>query len=301
MIHITTHNNPDGDAIGVAFGAYELLARQGKHSVVHLWGEKPRWFTAVWEYIGHPPFTDEPVPEGAHVWLLDAPHFGRCGEGNVPEDVRLRLLVDHHPVHDPTEHMANASYLSEGASSACELLTGLAMAEDWPISAEAATWLALGMATDSLNFSTDKTSFDTHHAMMKLYQAGAQVTPIRQLIHKSMTFRLLAFQSHALRFAQSLGDVMIVSLGRSDRSAFGVNESDAKVVLYPASQLIDINLIIFVYEGDGDYTLVSARGKGAQEVCRAVGGGGHHTASGAKTALPMADVLMKIHEVIRER
>jgi bifunctional oligoribonuclease and PAP phosphatase NrnA len=295
MISLITHVNPDGDALGAVFAAREMLREEGEACQVYLFGDLPRWFQDVWELLGSPPYLhDVSVPPG-DCWLLDVPSVDRCGK-DVPDrkQLEIRVMVDHHPMDKHTYYYAVKAFIDPAASSTCELLAGI---EEYSINSHAASWLALGIRTDTLNFSTSNVSSTTHKVMYELLWAGAVTTPISTLIHRSMTKDLLLFQAAAVSNAHWFDDAVLMTAPLEVRLHFGVGENDSKVCLYPAGQLVDTDLVVLVIEADDGATLVSARSRTAgraQYFCKQLGGGGHPNASGARVERAIYDVVNEI-------
>lgn len=283
-VHLVTHISPDGDAIGAVFGARALLAAWRDAAVVHLWGPRPRWFDAVHAMLGAPPWTDAMVPAGGvPVWLLDAPNAARCGAGNVPDDAVVHWHIDHHPEDEAPP--AAVSIIDPAASSACELLARYAIDAPPRVDAEAASWLYLGMRTDTLSFSTPATGARTHEVVAALIARGARHADIAALLHKGLTRDLLAFQVEVTREAEYYGDTVILVAEAWQRRRHDVNTNDAKSVLGLASQVEGVRLVVLLIEADDGAVLVSARSPGSDRARRlavALGGGGHDAAAGAR-------------------
>jgi len=293
VIHICTHFQPDGDAIGSVFGMSGILECAGIECEVHLWGEVPRWFEKVHTFLGLPAYTTDPVPENSVIYLLDASDRSRC-QDSVPDSASISLLIDHHPIKD---EKADIYFHDTSASSTCQLITEWAIHNLYTIPPGAASWLALGIRTDTLSFATKTTSADTHETMSVLIERGARTAEIAALIHRSMTLDLLRYQADVVLYSSRIRNSLVMSAGRGIRDYYGVNTNDAKVALYPAGQLMDIDLVVLMIEGDNpDEVFMSFRSQSerARSMALAFGGGGHPQASGANVKDSLGNLIRRV-------
>lgn len=297
MIRIVTHTAPDGDALGAVFAAHELLASAGQLATVHLFGDLPRWFPAVHQLLGAPPYETTPVTEGP-VWLFDASSLVRCGAGNVAEGLAIDVLFDHHP--DESTPAAWLMICPE-MSSTCEMLVRCStpdLLDGASINPQAAGWLYLGLRTDSLSFATDTTSAHTHDVASWLIEQGAPHIAIAAAVRRSMPSKHLGFQTEVLGRATWLGDALLVVADQLTMERYGVNKNDVKSVFSLTGQLADVGLAAVLVEMPDGRTILSLRSPGsgrAQALARHFGGGGHPSAAGANVARGLHEVR---HELL---
>lgn len=306
MIHLCTHINPDGDAIGAVFGTAHILRHDQLEVTVHLWGDFPAWFGKVWDYLGRPDYTTDPVPPGARIWLLDAPHPDRCGAGNVPPGVKLDMHIDHHPAsHYPTID----AYIDEDASSACELV--VEYFRTWVDSGAkirdplVGAWLALGIRTDTLGMTTRATTDRTFSALARLSSRSdgvERIHGVNQILRRTVTRDTLRFRAMAILTASWFDGVCILRIPSVMRGTYGINENDAKVVLADTGSLADIDLVVLLVESDdGRRVRCSFRSQSegrAQRMAILFGGGGHAQASGATVEASLSEVYDRIVELL---
>lgn len=297
MIRLLTHTAPDGDALGAVFAARELLASAGQLATVHLFGDLPRWFPAVHQLLGAPPYETTPVTEGP-VWLFDASSLVRCGAGNVAEGLAIDVLFDHHP-----DEGTPAAWLMicPEMSSTCEMLARCStpdLLDGASINPQVAGWLYLGLRTDSLSFATDTTSAYTHDVASWLIEQGAPHIAIAAAVRRSMPREHLSFQSWALGNALWCGDALVITADQVNMNHFGVNKNDVKSLFSTTGQLADAGLVALLIEMLDGRTIISLRSPGsgrAQSLARRFGGGGHPSAAGANVARGLNEVR---HELL---
>lgn len=100
---ITSHRNPDGDAISSSIAVYNYMKRNGKRAVVKLEGTIPKNLEWMLEDIE----LTNGVPDWAEmaVVLDSAPTEERLG-WKIPEDINI-FNIDHHAIrlneHDPSK------------------------------------------------------------------------------------------------------------------------------------------------------------------------------------------------------
>jgi phosphoesterase RecJ-like protein len=152
---LTTHQNPDGDALGSLLGMHELLLALGKDSVMFMAADE---FPLPYEYERMPleDVVSEPPPDVVERVAV----FLDCGKiERMPVDFLLRegvhiLNIDHH--HDNTR-FGTVNLVMPDVSCTAEIVYRLAHALDAPISPTMAEALYIGLITDTGRFMYENT------------------------------------------------------------------------------------------------------------------------------------------------
>ncbi|MGH9033990.1 MAG: DHH family phosphoesterase, partial [Acidimicrobiia bacterium] len=147
---LTTHENPDGDALGSVLAAQLALQQLGKDTVMYLAGRTP----LPHEYAFMPlAGLTRTLPEDAGervLFALDCANERRLGpDPGLVERAPLVLDVDHH--HDNTR-FGDVNAIVPTASSTGEILRDLFRELDVRLTPEIAEALYIALVTDTGRF-----------------------------------------------------------------------------------------------------------------------------------------------------
>ena len=169
---LTTHENPDGDALGSLLAMHGILTQLGKDSVMYM---SPDEFPLPWEYrgfqfdglVGAPPGD---VAERTIVFL-DCGNIDRMPVDFLQADGLHILNIDHH--HDNTR-FGTVNLVCSIASCTAEMVWRIAKELDAEITPEIAKALYVGLVTDTGRFMYENTSATAHRMAAELIDAGVQ-------------------------------------------------------------------------------------------------------------------------------
>src|SRR5919204_4794453 len=179
---LTTHENPDGDALGSLLAAKLALDQLGKDSVVYLYGEAPlprEYGFMQLNRIGR----TLPSDAGERVLLaLDCANASRIGPDRALLDVApLVIDVDHH--HDNTRFGA-INLIVPDASSTGEVLRDVFRELGVRLTPEIAEPLYIALVTDTGRFQYTNTTPKALRLAAELVEAGADVHRIFQGVYE---------------------------------------------------------------------------------------------------------------------
>lgn len=306
MITVLTHERPDGDAVGAALGLVAAIRAGGGEARAYLWGAAPRWFPSLHAALGGPAYETGPYAplDGERVALVDAGDPVRCGAalGTPPP---LALIVDH---HDNPPAAADVVIRDPQATSACDLIVqrwddlAQALGVALTLTPQAASWLALGIRTDTLDLSVPGVDEGVLRRLGRLADAGADLARIAQVVRRSATSAHLDLQCELWLARRVVGDAALFVASADLLAAAGVSVNDAKMVLTMASLASDVDLAVLAVEdreaGKVRVSIRSATPGRALTMARAIGGGGHGEAAGAVVARPLDDVVAGLQAVL---
>ncbi len=293
-IAITTHYNPDGDAMGSSLGLAHVLKAMGHTVQVVLPNTPPaflHWMPGFGEVLAHDtaaPASKQAVSSSELLFCLD---FNRPDRVSALEDsVRqapFRVLIDHH--QDP-DGFAQIVFSDTASCSTCQMVYDIvsALGQEAHISREAATCLYTGIMTDSGSFRFSSTAPHTLRVAARLMELGAVPDHIVSAVLDDNTedrLRLLGFAlSERLRVLPGLGTALI-TLSSSDLERFHFKPGDTEGLVNYGLSIRGIRLAAFFMER-GDTVKVSLRSKGMLPVNRFLSahfeGGGHINAAGGQ-------------------
>src|SRR2546422_6916110 len=220
---LTTHENPDGDALGSLLAANLALEQLGKDTIMVLHGDAP----LPVEY-GFMPLGDLqrrwPDDVAERVLLaVDCANESRIADPEVLGRVPLAIDVDHH--HDNTR-FGQINLVVADASSTGEILRDLFRELDVELTPEIAEALYIALVTDTGRFQYANTTPKALRLAAELVEAGADVHKVFQDVYESVQFAKLKLLARALERAQIYegGRLVISYLLRGDFAEVGAAE-----------------------------------------------------------------------------
>src|SRR5215218_1072338 len=196
---VTTHENPDGDALGSLLAMKLTLDHLGKDSVMYLAGEAPLPREYAWM-----PFGDlrRQVPDDAServLLALDCANESRLGpDPEVLVTAPLVVNVDHH--HD-NSRFGGINLVVADASSTGEILRQVIERLGVELTPEIAEALYIALVTDTGRFQYANTTPKALRLAAELVEAGADVHKIFQGVYESVQFAKLKLLARALERA----------------------------------------------------------------------------------------------------
>ena len=194
---LTTHENPDGDALGSLLGMHELLKQLGKESVMFLAAEE---FPLPWEYRKMPldEVKNEPPADldGRTVVFLDCGNIDRMPVDFLQRDGVHIVNVDHH--HDNTR-FGTVNLVDPQASCTAEIVWELAKELGAEITPAIGDPLYVGLVTDTGKFMYTNTSPRSHRMAAELIEAGVDAHAIYRRLYEQLPYARLELLSRALK------------------------------------------------------------------------------------------------------
>src|SRR5919109_4378865 len=170
---VTTHENPDGDALGSILAAKLGLDQLGKDTVMYLAGEAPLPREYAWMPMGD---LRRRLPADAHervLLALDCANESRLGpDPEVLASAPLVVNIDHH--HD-NSRFGGVNLVVADASSTAEIVRDLLAELGVQLTAELAEPLYVALVTDTGRFQYTNTTPKAHRLAAELLEAGGGV------------------------------------------------------------------------------------------------------------------------------
>jgi bifunctional oligoribonuclease and PAP phosphatase NrnA len=221
---VTTHENPDGDALGSLLATKLALDSLGKDVTLYLAGEAPLPGEYAWMPFGGlerklPPDAGERV-----LLAVDCANESRLGpDPEVLASAPLVVNVDHH--HDNTRFGA-VNLVVPDASSTGEILRDLFDELGVELTPEIAEPLYIALVTDTGRFQYANTTPKALRLAAELVEAGADVHKVFQVVYENVQFTKLKLLARALERAQVYegGRLVVSYLLRDDFAEVGAAE-----------------------------------------------------------------------------
>ena len=306
---LTTHENPDGDALGSLLAMHWILEQTGKDSVMYM---SPDEFPLPWEYrdmrfdglVGAPP---DDVGERVIVFL-DCGNIDRMPVDFLKTEGIHIVNIDHH--HDNTR-FGTINLVDPSASCTAEIIFALARELGAEITPQIADALYVALVTDTGRFMYENTTPEAHRMAAELIQAGVDPHEVYRRLFEDLPFRRLQLLQRALASVQRLdgGAVTVGHLVRHDFEATGALETDSEGIVDHMRAVEGTAVAVLVRElladdrrGSRKVSLRATDGRvDVSRIARSMGGGGHRQAAGFTTELPYDELVERLREGIGEQ
>ena len=311
-IVLTTHTNPDGDAIGSSLAMMHYLRLKG-HNVTAIVPNKFPSFLAwlpgsdkLVIYEKEAKKAQKALDTADLLFSLDYNALARVGSANdvVRRCEAPRMLIDHHI--DPELESFAYSFSTTDTSSTCELIFDfITLMDDRAlINKEIAENIYTGIITDTGSFSFAANNDKTYLATAELISKGIDAEKIHRLIYDTFSENRLRLLGHAINQRLIIWDDLhtaLIYLTKDDLKKFNYQVGDAEgLVNYPL-MMEKVNVSVLLSERDNQIRM-SFRSKGSfsvNEVARLhFKGGGHRNAAGGKAFVSMEATIGNIKEVL---
>jgi phosphoesterase RecJ-like protein len=313
-ILISTHKNPDGDAIGSSTALYHLLTASGKKCKILLPDAAPQslqWMLKelpVLVYETNPDKVKNEISSFDLIIIADYNHLGRVGkelEAILSECHLPAIMIDHHqqPAEFPVVRMIDTK-----ACSTCELVYRFAKlcGMESLLNLSSAASIYSGIVTDTGSFRFDSVKPETHRIVAHLMEMGIDHAAIHREIYDTNSperMRLVGYSiSKKLQINES-GSTAWIWLDAEELNAHAYQQGDAEGLVNQALSINGVKLAAFFREAKGEIK-TSFRSKGKFDVNSFARkywqGGGHFHAAGGSSALSMKETLEKFEQLIKE-
>jgi phosphoesterase RecJ-like protein len=305
---VTTHQGPDGDALGSLLEMHGLLTAIGKDSVMFLPSSE---FPLPVEYRFLPlqeVFHEEPAdfPERTLIFL-DCGNADRMPVEWLHGNGRKVINIDHH--HDNTR-FGDINLVDDRASSTAEIVFGLAERLGVGLTPDIARALYVGVLTDTGRFSYDNTTPRTHRVAAALLEAGVGVADTYSRIYERAPLAKLKLLSRAIENAELRegGSLALTYVSEADYEAAGAQEVLTEGIIDMLRTLEGTVVAAVVRDrtgGEGPRRKVSLRSADASvdvsAIARAHGGGGHARAAGFSSDEPFDRIADEIAAAVHSQ
>ncbi|MGI9020175.1 MAG: DHH family phosphoesterase [Solirubrobacterales bacterium] len=295
---LTTHENPDGDALGSLLALHSILGQLGKDSVMYLAAKE---FPLPVEYRFLPlaeVFHEAPADVVDRTLVfLDCGNVDRTPDGFLRNPDARSLNIDHH--HDNTR-FGELNLVDVGSSSTAEIVHKLAAALGAEITPEVASALYVGVVTDTGRFSYENTAAATHRTAAELIEAGVDVADTYRRLYERVPIEKLRLLARALDRIERLDDcgLALTYVSAADYEETGSAEVLTEGIIDHVRALEGTRVAAVVRdrgEQAGSARKVSLRSTDGETdvsaIARVYGGGGHERAAGFSTDLSYEEIV----------
>ena len=303
---VTTHENPDGDALGSLLAFDEMMRSLGKDSVMFMSAGN---FPLPHEYQNLPLDRVQTAPpadmDERIAVFLDCGNIDRMPVDFLQREGQHIVNIDHH--HDNT-HFGTVNLVVGDASCTAEILWELARALGVDITPSMAEALYIALITDTGRFMYENTGARAHVMASELIEAGVDVAAVYRQLYQDLPFPRLQLLARALAGVRRYDDgkLTVAHLSRGDFGETGAIESDSEGVVDHLRSVEHTKVAVLIRELlDREGRKVSLRSTDGDVdvsvIARSLGGGGHRQAAGATTKLPLDQLIDQIRAGVSEQ
>jgi phosphoesterase RecJ-like protein len=292
---VTTHESPDGDAIGSSLALANYLAELGKDVTVHVCDPVPEiyHFLPMADMIT----TDLPDRDYDVCFVLDVGEFKRAGS-KIAACRRIGSFInlDHHKT---SENFGAVNLIDTVAAATGVLIYRLIKEAGGSISYQTAVCIYVAIITDTGSFRYSNANPEAFAIAGEMISRGVGAWDIAAQLYENQPrqrLELLALALSTLSFSECGRFASIaVSLEMYERTGSDAELTDG-FINYPRS-LSGVEVAIFFRQISAESYKVGFRSKGKVDVSRIAelfGGGGHHNAAGCIVAGNLDEVRQKV-------
>lgn len=311
---ITTHYNPDGDAIGSSLALFHFLLSQGIDAKVLVPNELPsflEWMPGIDQviiYMDNTWLGNKIIQEADLIFCVDYNALNRVKlfTDELRSSSATRIIIDH---HIQPENEFDLVFSVVGVSSTAELLyqildeAGFAQS----ITREMAECFFVGIMTDTGSFSFACNRPETFEIAAKLIKTGMDVERVHRMVYDTYSESRMRLLGHCLGSNMKVLPeyaTAYIWLTKDDLEKYDYKQGDTEGVVNYALSIQNV-AVAALFTERGDRIRVSLRSKGGfsvNEFARAhFNGGGHRNAAGGDIFMPMPEALAWFESLLPAR
>lgn len=296
---ITTHEGPDGDAVGSSLALASFLRKIGKDVSVHYRDPVPDLYAflpGADTVLPHIPDRDFDV-----AFVLDIGEFRRAGE-EFCSFTRIGKLVnlDHHLT---CENFGLHNLIDIEAAATGVLVHRIADAYGYCFDFETALCVYVAILTDTGSFRYSNSNREAFCIAGEMIECGVNAWNVSEQLYENQPRRRLELLALALETLEvksnGLAASLTVTLDMYERTGSNAELTDG-FVNYPRS-ISGVEVAIFFRQVGERKFKIGFRSKGKVNVAAfsaALGGGGHHNAAGCMVEGSLSEVKTLVYRIV---
>jgi phosphoesterase RecJ-like protein len=295
---LTTHEGPDGDALGSLLAMHHVLTQIGKDSVMFL-GAKEFPLAIEYRFLPLEEVFHEPPADVVDRTLifLDCGNIDRMPVQFLSREGARRINIDHH--HDNTR-FGSVNLVDTEASCTAEIVLEVAKRLGAEITPEIAAALYVGLVTDTGMFMYENTRAATHRIAAELIDDGVDVNDTYRRLYERVPVEKVRLIGRALEKIELFDDGRfgVTYVSATDYADTGAGEVHTEGIIDFVRSLEGVEVAAMIRDKtDGGHSArkVSLRSTDGSvdvsAIARAHGGGGHRRAAGFGSDLPYGELI----------
>jgi bifunctional oligoribonuclease and PAP phosphatase NrnA len=298
---ITTHESPDGDAVGSTTALGCFLRALGKDVVIYFADQVPETYRFL-------PMADtvvHAIPDKSFdvCFVLDAGEMKRAGKAlSECTGIRSFVNIDHHPYGEP---FGEINFVDPKACATGVLIYRIIHAAGHVLDHDTALCMYTAIVTDTGSFRYSNANQEAFHVAGELVALGINSWSVAEKLYESQPQARLELLAEALATltvaAKGNFASITVTLAMYEKTGANAELTDG-FVNYPRS-IHGVEVAVMFREVSSDLYKVSFRSKGSVNVSKlamAFGGGGHHNAAGCTVCGSLDEVRRTVFHYLEQ-
>jgi phosphoesterase RecJ-like protein len=313
-IIITTHQKPDGDAMGAALGLYHFLHKLG-HEVKVIsptnWASFLDWMPGcdlVLDYEAKKEEAEKIICAADVLFCLDfnIMHRTKRMEQILTEIRCIKVLIDHH--QQPQEEAFDYGVSDVSKSSTCEMVYDFIAESPFKnlLNKDIATCLFAGIVTDTGSFRFSSATANVHRVVAELKEFGIDHTAIFENIYDNFSESRLRFIGNALLNRLEVlyeYNTALMAISKRDLVKYEIKTGDTEGLVNYLLTIEGIKLGALLIDRVEERKW-SFRSKGNFDVNvfarNHFEGGGHKNAAGGRSSESLEQNVKNFKEVLKQ-
>lgn len=298
---LTTHEGPDGDAIGSSLAFASFLRSIGKDVTVHYQDPVPelyRFLPGTDSVLAHIPDKDYDV-----ACVLDIGERKRAGSEFCSfTRVKKTINLDHHLSCDS---FGDYNLIDPQAAATGVLVHRIISDYGYKIDLDTALCLYVAILTDTGCFRYSNSNKEAFMVAGEMIECGVNAWDVAEQLYENQPQKRLELLARCLPTLEVFKGGQAASV-TVDLDMYAATNADAELtdgfVNYPRS-IRGVEVAIFFRQLDALKWKIGFRSKGKVNVAafsKAMGGGGHHNAAGCTVEGTLADVKAAVYRVVED-
>ncbi len=302
---ITTHVNPDGDAIGSELALARYLQSLGKNATIINHSPTPDYLMFMLNsndniLLFNPEQHSSLIKNSDVIFTLDISQLSRTKslESFIRKSNAEKIIIDHHPT---PEDYAEVSLVETTSSSTGELVYHLLKQAEAEFTLDVALPLYVAIMTDTGSFKYERTTAELHRIIAELLDAGVVPIKVHQAIYDQGSANRIQLLGRAFNSLVIAGDGKLAYMKISLKDLEETNSKEEDVEGFVSYTLsvkgVEVGLFFFELKNGFKISFRSATTVPVNKLAGEFNGGGHFFAAGTRLEnKDMEETLPKVIE-----
>ncbi len=296
-VYILTHQYPDGDTLGSAYGLCRALQALGKKAKVMYSGEIADKYKFMQEYVDEEEFTPE------YIMSVDVAALKLIGDNLSEYKDNISLCIDHHVSN---ENYADVTFVDAMASATAEVIYNLILEFGLEIDKKIAECLYVGIATDTGCFKHSNVTARTHLITAELIGKNIDLERLNKNLFVMKSKKMLNLERMIYDNLQYHFDdrCALIKITKEMLDKCGLSDGNIDGVSSIPKCIEGVEIGLTFREKSENLYKVSVRTVGeinAMNICKQHGGGGHIHAAGCEVTGSFEEAKEKILNTIKRQ
>ncbi len=313
-IVITTHQKPDGDAMGSSLGLFHFLKKLG-HEVTVIsptnWASFLNWMPGVKGVIDFEMYqhkAKEIIADAEVLFCLDFNTLSRIKhmQASIENASCIKVLIDHH--QEPQVEAFHFGVSNTKKSSTCEMVYDFIIQSSHQnlLDADIAACLYTGTMTDTGSFRFPSTTASVHRMVAHFLDLGLNHSEVHNNVFDNFLENRLRFIGNALLNRMEVFyeyNTAVMCIPKTDIKKFEIKTGDTEGLVNYMQSITGIRLaaIVIDREEERKWSFRSKDGFDVNEFARKhFEGGGHAAAAGGRSSDSLETTYKHFLTVIKQ-